>query len=295
MKRIGWVTIILYLITQNGFSGDFSTQDTEVRAQLIHEINNFRSLLNSADRYLETYQAHLRNAREILVRGAHGIYTPQDRAGMIKMLNRELVQAGNVIEFARFNDREMFYLPDSGPSHEYRITLFAGREPDVFVLFDPRFDHNLDILLSIYRDIRPYPGHFEMSIGLIDVSLRSAAVLRGRILAYIANMEDTIRLHNSYINNPQGVREEAGNLKSDLEYRIYKLTIRAANSFYSLSDRAILDFDFQRQVWALKRLEEVTGIRSAYSDLKDISIDTQEKAIQEMLRLGDILNKENMN
>lgn len=261
------------------------------KRQLFRNLDDFTSLLQTAEGYLHRCQQNLTNVRYRLVRGANGVMTGQDRQNLIILLDAQLDDCIRQLDHAMFNCRHLYGGADRSSTW---WTPLAENSPGTAFTF-----HAAAITAAIRRIyLLPTVRGFENNILLVDQALDAVNMERARVGAYQARIQAAASWQKLFIEayTRADKNEPLPDLKSaqrfhvrKLEDRLFELSTQAASGIYLQTDRDQIQAEYDQTLLELKRLERETGIRTIAGGAPARAHASREASEQEMLRIAGLL------
>lgn len=277
-----------YILRSNPLDGSINIR---AKRQLVRNLDDFTSLLKTAEGYLGHCQRNLTNVRFQLVRGTSGVMTGPERQKLVMTLYAKLDECFRMLGHAQFNCRHLY----SGRtlSSTWWTTLAENKPATAFTLSAADFSAALK---RIY--LRPAVRSCADNIVLVDRALDVLNMERARVGAYLARIEAAFAWHKLYVEAyvKADKNEPIPDLKSaqrfhlrKLEDRLFELSIQAANGVYQQTDRDQIRKEYEQTVLELKRLEQETGIRTVATGYPGDAHENREASEREMLRIARLL------
>ncbi len=259
----------------------------EVMTMIVKNIQHTEALLDTAQDYLNQYRDVLCEIREIMVRGANGIYDEGDRWNLLKKVNECTGECELILEHAWFNGLPVFSNPDTGESfHVFPVTLSPAETTFKITISSEKFNA---AALKIFTDsLKPTPLSMEKGIAKVDALLTAVNMEAAKLEAFQSRLQYAARFANILANDAT-----AGSLDNffiklnlDIDTRLFTLAVQSASGIYGKDDRQMLQMEFNELFDELKRIEKLTGIKSLFADLKNPSLLTQKDAEEMMILMA---------
>ncbi|NPV00743.1 MAG: hypothetical protein HPY53_05105 [Brevinematales bacterium] len=282
MKKLGFImgavlsAVILAASAPVSASQSVVPFSPEVMTRIVKNIQDTGWLLDTAQGYLSQYREVLCKIRELMVRGANGIYDEGDRWDLIKQVNECIGECELILEHARFNGLKVFDNPETGESfHVYPVTLNPSETTFKVTISSEKF--NAAALKKFTDSLKPTPQSMTDGIAKVDELLTAVNMEAAKLGAYQSRMEYAARFANILANDAT-----AGSLENyliklnlDLDTRLFTLAVQSASGIYCSDDRKQIQMEFDQLFDELKRYEKITGIKGMFSDLKNPNLLTQ--------------------
>lgn len=291
---IGILFILGLSITVSGIyfaataAGSDKISSNEIYSEVAKNIDYAQSLMECADGYLQSYADNLQQARELLVRGANGIYTPRDRKQMIDEIASKMDECVRIVECAQFNGQTVFYDPSTGEnSRVFPVTLSPNEPACKLVLSCEGFSvYSANFLLA---GLSPNPDSMSVNLGVLDCMLVKVFLERARISAYRERLGFALESAEIFaaVDSRRNRLAKLDDIADRIEKRLYALAVQSANGIYTQEDRYQLQVAYDELGAELVRIENVSGVSSPVSGNDRVSIMTQPEAESVMLAFAN--------
>ncbi|OHD61624.1 MAG: hypothetical protein A2014_07690 [Spirochaetes bacterium GWF1_49_6] len=279
--------IILAASAPAGASQSAVPFSSEVMTRIVKNIQDSEALLETAQGYLNQYRDVLCKIRELMVRGANGIYDEGDRWDLIKQVNECIGECERILEHAQFNGLKVFNNPETGESfHVYPVTLSPSETTFKITISSGKF--NAAVLKKFTDSLKPTPLSMENGIAKVDELLTAVCMEAAKLGAYQSRMEYAARFANILANGgPAGSLDNYFiKLNLDIDTRLFTLAVQSASGIYCADDRKQIQMEFNELFDELKRYEKITGMKSMFNDLKNPTLLTQKDAEELMILMA---------
>lgn len=274
-----------YLLKSNPMD---SRINIRAKRQIVRNLQDFESLLKTAEGYLGHCHKKLQKARQLTVKGANGVFTLTDRSKMIKEIHGLILDNFHALRHALFNCKPVFGKKLNGKT--WRVPLTENSSAFAATLSAE------DIIKTLKRiRLKPTVTSFNSSITRIDSAISAVSMERARIGAYMRRIKAAGQWQMLYVKeyNRLDKNEKIPNLKSGqlfhirkLEDRLFELAVQGANSIYLAEDRRHLKLEWDQIILELKRLESETGIKTLARQIPPDAITSRATSEREMLRIA---------
>ncbi|OHD57174.1 MAG: hypothetical protein A2Y33_09640 [Spirochaetes bacterium GWF1_51_8] len=260
----------------------------EAMPQIVKNLENTGYLLQTAQGYLNDLRENLQRIREIMVKGANGIYDKVDREIMITKMQELFDHCLRILEHAQFNAMCVFYNPETKESFNiYPVTL-SPSEPTYKITIQSK-NFGFKVLDELSKSLRPDVEYMNMGIGLVDVLLEAVCMEAAKIAAYQSRVEFAVKFASVIQTgnyNDAFIKGMTG-LNIEIETRIFTLAVMSANGIYSSVDRQQIQLELNELFDELKRYEKITGVKNMSGELKAPSVLTQKDSEKLMLLMAE--------
>ncbi len=268
------------------FSASFSMMENmsqkNVKVAVLENLYDFSSMLEVADQFLLDYHKVLQEARGILLRGAYGIHTPQDRQEMIDQLIMHADELKKIVQYSQFNSMPLFFQENNSFKKEVWVVLNENCEAQLFEINNPLFLDEKLTLQDIYH-LTADTDSFMRGLYAIDQAIYSHRLVRNQIKAYQLRIQNLISLQKDLMKDSVASQSLMKKYVATLEDQMYELSIRACNGIFTAEDRILLDTRFQVLKQELNRVQKVNGIKHHFSQMKNANILQRKTAEKIML------------
>ena len=282
-----------YLLKSNPMD---SRINIRAKRQIVRNLEDFESLLQTADGYLGYCMKKLKKARSLTVKSANGVYTLTDRKKLIQKIHGWIDDNHRALRHALFNCKPVFGKKLTGRTWE--ATLTENNKSFAVTL------SAAGIVRTLKRiSLKPTVLGFAKNIKRIDNALSAVAMERARIGAYMRRVRAAGQWQMLFVKEYKRLdkNEDIPDLKSgqmfhirSLEDRLFELAIQAANSIYTSENRRQIKLEWDQIIMELKRLENITGIRTLARQISPKAITSRATSERAMLRIAGILLKKKL-
>lgn len=269
----------------------YNTVPAEAQIRVVKNIQDAQTLLGCAEDYLGEYADNLQHVRELLVRGANGIYTVSDREKLNSEIRGSLDECVRILEHARFNGFLVFYGQDGENSRCVPVTL-AADEPSYGMTFSCSNFDEPDVA-AFLDGLAPTPASMDAAIGRVDLLMLAVSMERARLGAYSERLSYSLDVAQALVCEDNGTAQQdrIAGIARRLENRLYALAVQSANGVYTAEDRAQIQAAFDELYAELVRINRSFAVQSSLTAVNRASVLTQPAAEAEMLALSGMMNR----